>query len=301
MRATLIDGKATAHDLTLYLTGVAARLKEKHGLVPGVDVILVGDDPASAIYVRGKARAAERIGINGRVHNLPTEITFERLAGLIDDLNADKNVHGILIQLPLPRHLDANALIERVDSNKDVDGIHPVSQGRLMRQVPGFVSCTPLGCSILLKKYLLDITGKTAVVVGRSSIVGRPMAQLLLNEDCTVTIAHSRTRDLPALCRSADILVAAVGRAEMIQGDWIKPGAVVIDVGINRIDVGADKPKLVGDVAFDEAVEVAGFITPVPGGVGPMTIACLMANTVEAAAKTVDPFAASPVIDFMKG
>jgi len=278
----IIDGKAFAARLTAQIAAEVAGLKAD-GLTPGLAVVLVGDDAASAVYVRNKGRTTEQAGMKSFTHRLPAETTQEELASLIATLNADPAVHGILVQLPLPKHLDSDAIIAGIDPDKDVDGLHVVNAGRLAAGLPGLVPCTPLGCLLLLQDALPSLEGLHAVVVGRSNLVGKPIAQLLLQQNCTVTIAHSRTRDLAAVCRSADILVAAVGRPGMIRGDWIKPGAAVIDVGINRVESPAGKSALVGDVAFAEALGVAAHITPVPGGVGPMTIACLLRNTVTAA------------------
>ncbi|MDY6924374.1 MAG: bifunctional methylenetetrahydrofolate dehydrogenase/methenyltetrahydrofolate cyclohydrolase FolD [Pseudomonadota bacterium] len=291
-RATLIDGKAFAAGLVERVAAAAARLEAAHRIKPGLAVVIVGEDPASQIYVRNKGETTLRAGLRSDTHKLPQETDQETLLALIAALNADSGIHGILVQLPLPGHIDAAAVLGAIDPDKDVDGFHVVNAGRLAVGLPGLVPCTPLGCLMLLKSELGDLSGLNAVIVGRSNIVGKPMAQLLLGESCTVTIAHSRTRDLPALCRTADILVAAVGRAEMIRGDWIRPGATVIDVGINRVPsrdpekAAQGKTRVVGDVAFDEAATVAGRITPVPGGVGPMTIACLLANTYTAACRT---------------
>jgi methylenetetrahydrofolate dehydrogenase (NADP+)/methenyltetrahydrofolate cyclohydrolase len=246
-------------------------------------VVLVGEDPASQVYVRNKARTTVEAGMASFEHRLPADTSETTLLALVAQLNADPAVHGILVQLPLPKHIDTNRVLDAVAPDKDVDGFHVINAGRLSTGLPGLVPCTPLGCLLMLKAELGDLSGLRAVVLGRSNIVGKPMAALLLRESCTVTIAHSRTRDLPEECRRADILVAAVGQPEMLRGDWIKPGATVIDVGINRVPGEAGKMRLVGDVAFTEAVEVAGRITPVPGGVGPMTIACLLRNTLTAA------------------
>ncbi|MFP5296562.1 MAG: bifunctional methylenetetrahydrofolate dehydrogenase/methenyltetrahydrofolate cyclohydrolase FolD [Alphaproteobacteria bacterium] len=293
-RATLIDGKAFAAALVDRVAAAAARLEKSHGVKPGLAVVIVGEDPASQIYVRNKGETTQRAGMRSDTHRLPETTSQADLLALIGELNADAGIHGILVQLPLPSHIDSAAVLAAIDPDKDVDGFHVVNAGRLAVGLPGLVPCTPLGCLMLLKHELGDLTGLNAVVVGRSNIVGKPMAQLLLGESCTVTIAHSRTRDLPALCRTADILVAAVGRPEMVRGDWIKPGATVIDVGINRVPsrdpekAAAGKTRVVGDVAFDEAVLTAGRITPVPGGVGPMTIACLLANTYTAACRGAD-------------
>jgi methylenetetrahydrofolate dehydrogenase (NADP+)/methenyltetrahydrofolate cyclohydrolase len=245
-------------------------------------VVLVGDDPASKVYVANKARTTVQVGMRSLEHRLPAETSQAALIALVNALNQDPLVHGILVQLPLPKHLDSDAVIAAIDPGKDVDGLTIANAGRLAAGLPGLVPCTPLGCLLLLRDRVPEMAGLHAVVLGRSNLVGKPIAQLLLQQNCTVTIAHSKTRDLPALCRTADILVAAVGRPEMVRGDWVKPGAVVIDVGINRVPA-AEKTRLVGDVAFAEAAEVAGMITPVPGGVGPMTIACLLRNTLTAA------------------
>ena len=283
--ASLIDGKGFAEALRARIGGAAALLKADHGLTPGLAVVLVGEDPASEIYVRNKGRATEAAGMNSFTHKLAADTEQAALMDLIARLNGDPAVNGILVQLPLPGQIDADAVIDALDPAKDVDGFHLINVGRLAAgRTDGLVPCTPQGCVMLLKDALGDLTGRHAVIVGRSNIVGKPMAHLLLAENCTVTVAHSRTRDLPAETRRADILVAAVGRARMIKGDWIKPGAAVIDVGINRIEGEGGKSRLVGDVDFDEAVGVAGHITPVPGGVGPMTIACLLRNTVIATA-----------------
>jgi len=284
----VIDGKAFAEGLRRRVGEAVAELGARHGLRPGLAVVLVGDDPASQVYVRNKAAQTAEAGMRSIEHRLPADTGEGALLALIADLNADDAVDGILVQLPLPPQIDAQAVLDAVDPAKDVDGFHVVNAGRLATGGAALVPCTPLGCLMLLKDTLGDLSGLHAVVVGRSNIVGKPMAQLLLAADCTVTIAHSRTRDLPALCRRADILVAAVGRPGMVRGDWIKPGATVIDVGINRVaapDKGEGKTRLVGDVAYAEAAAVAGAITPVPGGVGPMTIAVLLRNTVEAACR----------------
>ncbi|EKY26762.1 tetrahydrofolate dehydrogenase/cyclohydrolase, NAD(P)-binding domain protein [Brevundimonas diminuta 470-4] len=290
-RASLIDGKAFSQTLVERVAAAAARLESAHGVKPGLAVIIVGEDPASQLYVRNKGETTLKAGMRSDTHRLPVETTQDELLALIAQLNADAGIHGILVQLPLPRHIDSAAVLDAISPDKDVDGFHVVNAGRLAVGLPGMIPCTPLGSLMLLKDQLGDLSGLNAVIVGRSNIVGKPMAQLLLGESCTVTIAHSRTRDLPALCRTADILVAAVGRPEMIKGDWIKPGAAVIDVGINRVPsrdpvkAAEGKTRVVGDVDFNEAVEVAGRITPVPGGVGPMTIACLLANTYTAACR----------------
>jgi methylenetetrahydrofolate dehydrogenase (NADP+)/methenyltetrahydrofolate cyclohydrolase len=284
MSAARIDGRAFAARLRERVAAAVPAFVAAAGRAPGLAVVLVGEDPASAVYVRSKGRATAEAGMASFEHRLPDSVSQEELLALIDTLNDDEAVDAILVQLPLPAGIDDKAVIEAVDPAKDVDGFHPVNAGRLAVGEDGLVPCTPLGCLMLLKDRLGDLTGLDAVVVGRSNIVGKPMAQLLLAENCTVTIAHSRTRDLPGIVRGADILVAAVGRAEMIPGDWLKPGATVIDVGINRIAAeGEGKPRLVGDVHFDSAAEVAGAITPVPGGVGPMTIAVLLRNTLVAA------------------
>ena len=285
MSATIIDGKAVAADLRSRLAGEVATLAGT-GITPGLAVVLVGEAPASQVYVRNKAKQTREIGMASFEHRLPADTPEADLLALVARLNADDAVDGILVQLPLPDHIDAQKVIAAIDPDKDVDGFHPVNAGRLATGLPGLVPCTPLGCVILAKSASADLSGMEAVVVGRSNIVGKPVAQLLLAENCTITIAHSRSRDLPAICRRADLLVAAVGRPEMVRGDWIKPGAIVIDVGINRVpnpEAGEGKTRLVGDVAFAEARDVAGAITPVPGGVGPMTIACLLQNTLTAA------------------
>jgi methylenetetrahydrofolate dehydrogenase (NADP+) / methenyltetrahydrofolate cyclohydrolase len=284
IQTKLIDGKAFAARLLVDIGAEVAGLREAHDLQPGLAVVLVGEDPASQVYVRSKAKQTVQAGMRSFEHKLPADTAQERLLALVQALNADPAVHGILVQLPLPKHLDADAVIARIDPDKDVDGLHVVNAGRLAAGLKGLVPCTPLGCLLLLKDALGDLSGLEAVVIGRSNLVGKPIAQLLLQQNCTVTMAHSRTRDLPEVCRRADILVAAIGKPEMVRGAWIKPGATVIDVGINRVP-GEEpgKTKLVGDVAFAEAQGIAGRITPVPGGVGPMTIACLLRNTVTAA------------------
>ncbi len=275
----IIDGKAFAAGLLDSIAGEVATLD----FTPGLAVVLVGDDPASKVYVANKARQTVLAGMKSFEHRLPGDTAQADLLALVCQLNADPAVHGILVQLPLPKHLDADAVIAAIDPDKDVDGLTVVNAGRLAAGLPGLVPCTPLGCLLLLRDCVADLAGMHAVVIGRSNLVGKPIAQLLLQQNCTVTIAHSRTRDLPALCRTADILIAAVGRPEMVRGDWIKPGAIVIDVGINRVPLAEGRTRLVGDVAFAEAAEIAGRITPVPGGVGPMTIACLLRNTLTAA------------------
>jgi methylenetetrahydrofolate dehydrogenase (NADP+)/methenyltetrahydrofolate cyclohydrolase len=283
MTAKRIDGKAAAQAIRDRVAGLVPEFERQAGRPPGLATVLVGEDPASAVYVRSKNRATAETGMIGFAHNLPDTISEDELLQLVIDLNADERVDGILVQLPLPKQVDATRVIETIDPGKDVDGFHPMNAGRLASGLPSLIPCTPYGCLHLLKQELGDLTGLEAVVVGRSNIVGKPMAQLLLGENATVTVAHSRTRDLPAVVRRADIVVAAVGRSEMIRGDWIKPGAVVIDVGINRVPTDDGKGRLVGDVAYDEAADVAAAITPVPGGVGPMTIAMLMRNTLVAA------------------
>ncbi|MEQ8334548.1 bifunctional methylenetetrahydrofolate dehydrogenase/methenyltetrahydrofolate cyclohydrolase FolD [Nisaea sp.] len=287
-KAALIDGKAFAAGLRDRIGAAIADLKARHGAVPGLAVVLVGEDPASQVYVRNKGKQTLESGMASFEHKLDAATSQEALLKLIADLNANPAVDGILVQLPLPDHIDAQAVLDAIAPEKDVDGFHVINAGRLATGGDALVPCTPLGCLLLLRDRLGDLSGKHAVIVGRSNIVGKPMAALLLRESCTVTVTHSRTKDLPAECRRADILVAAVGRPEMVKGDWVKPGATVIDVGINRIDApekGAGKTRLVGDVDFTSASEVAGAITPVPGGVGPMTIACLLRNTVEAACR----------------
>ncbi|WP_295242859.1 bifunctional methylenetetrahydrofolate dehydrogenase/methenyltetrahydrofolate cyclohydrolase [uncultured Brevundimonas sp.] len=289
--ATLIDGKAFSAALVERVGAAVARLDAAYGVKPGLAVVIVGEDPASQIYVRKKGETTLSAGMRSDTHRLAESTRQDELLALIAQLNADAGIHGILVQLPLPAHIDATVVLDAISPDKDVDGFHVVNAGRLAVGLPGLVPCTPLGCLMLLKDQLGDLSGLNAVIVGRSNIVGKPMAQLLLGESCTVTIAHSRTRDLPEVCRRADILVAAVGRPEMIKGEWIKPGATVIDVGINRVPsadpvkAAEGKTRVVGDVAFKEAAAVAGRITPVPGGVGPMTIACLLANTYSAACR----------------
>ncbi len=283
MGAQIIDGKAMAAKVREAVAADVAALKRETGVTAGLAVVIVGDDPASHVYVRNKARSTVEVGMQSFEHRLPETTSEAELLDLIARLNRDVSVHGILVQLPLPGQIDSRRVIEAIDPDKDVDGFHPVNVGRLSAGERSLVPCTPSGCIILAKSVRADLKGVEAVVVGRSNIVGKPVAQLLLREDCTVTIAHSRTRDLPAVVRRADLVIAAVGRPEMVRGDWIKPGAIVIDVGINRVEGAGGKAKLVGDVAFDEAIKTAGAITPVPGGVGPMTIACLLQNTVIAA------------------
>ncbi|WP_026756405.1 bifunctional methylenetetrahydrofolate dehydrogenase/methenyltetrahydrofolate cyclohydrolase FolD [Sediminimonas qiaohouensis] len=290
MTAQIIDGKAFAAEVREKVAGHVSRLKEEHGITPGLAVVLVGEDPASQVYVRNKGKQTIEVGMSSFEHKLPAETSQEELLELLDLLNADPEIHGILVQLPLPSHVDEELVINRIDPDKDVDGFHISNVGRLATGQKSMVPCTPLGCLMMLRDQRGSLSGLDAVVIGRSNIVGKPMAQLLLGDSCTVTIAHSRTRDLPEVVRRADVVVAAVGRPGFVRGEWIKPGATVIDVGINRIeapekgtnDDGSVKTRLVGDVDFDGAVQVAGAITPVPGGVGPMTIACLLANTVTA-------------------
>jgi methylenetetrahydrofolate dehydrogenase (NADP+)/methenyltetrahydrofolate cyclohydrolase len=300
MSARILDGKKLAETVRVEVrTGVEA-FRAKHGRVPGLDVVLVGEDPASQIYTRNKEKSSNEVGMRGKLHVLPATTTEGELVALIRTLNADDAVDGILVQLPLPKQIDDKRVLDLIDPKKDVDGFHPYNVGLLSVGRKGLVPCTPVGCMRLIAMAEAELKGARAVVVGRSNIVGKPMAQLLLSQHATVTIAHSRTRDLASVCREADVLVAAVGRAQMIRGDWVKPGAVVIDVGMNRIALldgsaaspqgaGANqKTKLVGDVMFDEAKESAGAITPVPGGVGPMTIACLLQNTLAAATMRVE-------------
>jgi methylenetetrahydrofolate dehydrogenase (NADP+)/methenyltetrahydrofolate cyclohydrolase len=286
--ATIIDGKAFGEKVKEGVARDVAILKEKHGLTPGLAVVIVGEDPASQVYVRNKNKSTKAAGMNSFEHILDASTNQEDLLALVEKLNNDDSVHGILVQLPLPDQIDEDAVINAISPAKDVDGFHVINSGLLATGGKGMVPCTPLGCLMMLKDHLGSLSGKKAIVVGRSNIVGKPMAQLLLNESCTVTIAHSRTQDLEGECRQADILVAAVGRPEMVKGSWIKPGATVIDVGINRIPAperGDSKFRLVGDVEFASASAVAGAITPVPGGVGPMTIAVLLRNTVTAACR----------------
>ncbi len=287
MTAARIEGKAIAAGLRARVAK-GVRSLAAQGVIPGLAVVLVGDDPASRVYVRSKTRLCAEAGMRSFDHPLPATVSEADLLALVHRLNADESIDGILIQLPLPPQIDTARILEAVDPAKDVDGFHPVNAGRLATGMPGLVPCTPLGCLRLIRTVRDDLAGLDAVVVGRSNIVGKPMAQLLLGQSCTVTVAHSRTRDLPEVCRRADILVAAVGRPEMIRGDWVKPGATVIDVGISRVTdpaKGEGKTRLVGDVAFDEASEHTSAITPVPGGVGPMTIACLLGSTLEAACR----------------
>lgn len=287
MSATVIDGKAFAGKVRGQIAAHVERMKADHGITPGLAVILVGEDPASEVYVAAKHKQTVEVGMASFEHKLPADTPEDDLFALIDQLNADPKVHGILCQFPVPDHLNERRVVARIDPTKDVDGLSVVNAGLLASGEQGLVSCTPLGCLMLLRDQLGNMSGKDAVVIGRSNLFGKPMGQLLLQENCTVTIAHSRTSDLPAVCRRADILVAAVGRAEMVKGDWIKPGATVIDVGITRIPH-PEKPgksKLLGDVDYAEAMDVAAAVTPVPGGVGPMTIACLLANTLTACSR----------------
>lgn len=288
MTASLIDGKARASTLRETVRTTVKALEAAHGAVPALAVVLVGDDPASRVYVANKARQTVECGMRSIEHRLPQDTTEADLLALVETLNADPDVDGILVQMPLPKQIDSDRIVLAIDPAKDVDGLHPMNAGRIVLGKPGLVPCTPLGCVILAREAIGDLSGLEAVVLGRSILVGKPVALLLQNENCTVTMAHSKTRDIAALCRGADLVVAAVGRSEMVRGDWIRPGATVIDVGINRVpapEKGEGATKLVGDVCFDEAAEVAGAITPVPGGVGPMTIACLLANTVRAACR----------------
>ncbi|MEA3026649.1 MAG: methylenetetrahydrofolate dehydrogenase / methenyltetrahydrofolate cyclohydrolase [Alphaproteobacteria bacterium] len=283
MSAKVIDGKAIAAALRVKIAAEVKRLATQYGVTPGLAVVLAGNDPASESYVGSKAKATVETGMRSFDHRLPDTVSQAELMALVKTLNADPAVHGILVQLPLPKQIDARQVLDAIDPGKDVDGFHPVNAGRLASGLPALVPCTPLGCIMLARTAHPSLEGLEAVVIGRSNIVGKPVTQLLLAENATVTITHSKTRDLPAVCRRADLLIAATGRPEMVRRDWIKPGATVIDVGINRVPGLNGKSKLVGDVAFAECAQVAGAITPVPGGVGPMTIACLMVNTVRAA------------------
>lgn len=280
--AQILSGTKTAKALRGEIASVVTRLKDAHGITPGLAVVLVGADPASEVYVKAKAKQTVAAGMASFEHRLDETTSEADLLALIDRLNKDGDVHGILVQLPLPDQIDEQKVINAISPEKDVDGFHAINAGRLATGMPALVPCTPVGCVMLAKQARADLAGLEAVVIGRSNIVGKPVAQLLLRENCTVTIAHSKTKDLPDVVRRADLVVAAAGQREMVRGDWLKPGAIVIDVGIHRIEQAGEKAKLVGDVAFDEAVKVAGFITPVPGGVGPMTIACLLRNTVVA-------------------
>lgn len=286
MSTKIIDGKAFALKVRESVSSHVANLKASHNIIPGLAVIIVGYDPASQVYVRNKAKQTAEVGMNSFKYELPDDVSEKELIELVEELNQRDDVHGILVQMPVPDHINSTNVINALNPDKDVDMFHPINAGRLMIGQVGPVSCTPLGCLMMLRDLHGSLEGKTAIVVGRSNLVGKPMAQLLLRENCTVTMAHSRTKDLAATVAQADIVIAAVGRERMIKGDWIKPGATVIDVGINRIpapEKGEGKTRLVGDVDFDTAVEIAGAITPVPGGVGPMTIACLLANTVTTA------------------
>lgn len=283
MTAAIIDGKIIAADLRARVAQEVERVQRDHALTPGLAVVLVGSDPASEVYVRSKAKQTRAAGMVSFEHALPADVAESDLLALVARLNADPAVHGILVQLPLPKSIDTQKVIAAIDPAKDVDGLNPFNAGRLASGFNALTPCTPLGCIILTKTVHASLDGMNAIVIGRSNLVGRPLVQLLLNENATVTIAHSRTRDLPQLCRQADLVYAAVGRPEMVRGDWIKPGAVVIDVGINRIPGADGKNRLVGDVAYDEALQVASAITPVPGGVGQMTVACLLVNTLRAA------------------
>ncbi|MCY4308954.1 MAG: bifunctional methylenetetrahydrofolate dehydrogenase/methenyltetrahydrofolate cyclohydrolase FolD [Rhodobacteraceae bacterium] len=289
MTAEIIDGKGFARRLRSRVASTIAEIRSSQGMGPGLAVILVGQDPASEVYVRNKARQTSEVGMESFKYVLDADVSEETLLDLIDEVNRNDSIHGLLVQLPLPDHIDSDLVINSISPQKDVDGFHISNVGLLSTGQKAMVPCTPLGCKLMLLDHHGSLSGMNAVIVGRSNIVGKPMANLLLHEHCTVTVAHSRTRDLPAVCREADILVAAVGRPNFIQGSWIKPGGTVIDVGINRInnpDPAISKPKLVGDVDFDQAISVAGAITPVPGGVGPMTIACLLANTVTSFCRT---------------
>ena len=283
MAASLIDGKVIAADLRARVAVEVARMKRDHGLTPGLAVVLIGNDPASEVYVRNKHKQTQVAGMASFEHVLPADVAQADVLALIAQLNADPAVHGILVQLPLPKGLDTEAVIAAIDPAKDVDGLHPHNAGRLAGGLSALSPCTPLGCIILTKSVRASLEGLEAIVIGRSNLVGRPLVQLLLNENATVTIAHSRSRDLPGLCRRADLVYAAVGRAEMVRGDWLKPGATVIDVGITRAPAADGKTRLIGDVAFNEAMQIAGAVTPVPGGVGQMTVACLLVNTLRAA------------------
>ncbi|MEQ8664921.1 MAG: bifunctional methylenetetrahydrofolate dehydrogenase/methenyltetrahydrofolate cyclohydrolase FolD [Rhodospirillales bacterium] len=302
--ATIIDGKSFAAGLRERVGAEVARLKAEHGVTPGLAVVLVGEDPASKVYVGSKAKQTVEAGMESFEHRLDESASEDELLALIDTLNNDDAVNGILVQLPLPKQIDDQKVLAAINPDKDVDGFHTTNVGRLWTGGDALVPCTPFGCLLLLRDHLGDLSGKNAVVVGRSNIVGKPMAALLIGDSCTVTVAHSRTQDLPGKCREADILVAAVGRPEMVKGDWVKPGATVIDVGINRVEApekgrnedGSIKTKLVGDVDFAGAAKVAGAITPVPGGVGPMTIACLLRNTLVACCRQNG--LADPKVDF---
>jgi methylenetetrahydrofolate dehydrogenase (NADP+)/methenyltetrahydrofolate cyclohydrolase len=283
MTARIIDGKVIAAELRARVADEVKRMQREHGLTPGLAVVLVGNDPASEVYVRSKHKQTQAAGMASFEHVLRADVTQAELLALIGKLNRDSAVHGILVQLPLPKSLDSEKIIAAIDPSKDVDGLHPNNAGRLAGGLAALSPCTPLGCIILTKSVLASLEGMNAIVIGRSNLVGRPLVQLLLNENATVTIAHSRSRDLKQLCARADLVYAAVGKPEMVRGDWIKPGAIVIDVGINRLPGADGKSRLVGDVAYQEALDVAGAITPVPGGVGQMTVACLLVNTLRAA------------------
>lgn len=283
MTASVIDGKVIAAELRTRVAAEVARVRADHGLTPGLAVVLVGSDPASEVYVRSKHKQTQEAGMASFEHVLPADVAQAELIALVQKLNADSSVHGILVQLPLPKGLDTPTVIDAIDPAKDVDGLHPLNAGRLASGMDALSPCTPLGCIILAKSVHAKLDGMNAIVIGRSNLVGRPLVQLLLNENATVTIAHSRSRDLPQLTAQADLVFAAVGKPDMVRGDWIKPGATVIDVGINRLPAVDGKSKLVGDVAYQEALQTAGAITPVPGGVGQMTVACLLVNTLRAA------------------
>ncbi|HEY1542284.1 MAG TPA: bifunctional methylenetetrahydrofolate dehydrogenase/methenyltetrahydrofolate cyclohydrolase FolD [Xanthobacteraceae bacterium] len=283
MTATIINGKAIAEKLRARVAAEVARLVSAHGVTPGMAVVQVGHNPASEVYVRSKTREVAAAGMRSFDHRLPEDIGEAELLALLARLNADHAVHGILVQLPLPAHIDAQKVINAIDPAKDVDGFHPLNVGRLAIGLPVMVPCTPMGCIILARTMHPSFTGLDAVVIGRSNVVGRPLVHMLIGESATVTIAHSKTRDLPALCRDKDLVFTAIGQAELVRGDWIKPGATVIDIGINRVVAADGRSRIVGDVAFEEVCAVAGAITPVPGGVGPMTIACLLVNTLRAA------------------
>ena len=283
MTARIIDGKIIAAELRARVSGEVARVRRDHGVTPGLAVVLVGNDPASEVYVRSKHAQSQAAGMASFEHVLPADVPQNELLALVGKLNRDPAVHGILVQLPLPKSIHTETVINAIDPAKDVDGLHPANAGRLAGGFAALSPCTPLGCIMLSRSVHTSLEGMNAIVIGRSNLVGRPLVQLLLNENATVTIAHSRSRDLAKLCARADLVYAAVGKPEMVRGDWIKPGATVIDVGINRIPVPGGKPRLVGDVAFAEALQVAGAITPVPGGVGQMTVACLLVNTLRAA------------------
>jgi methylenetetrahydrofolate dehydrogenase (NADP+)/methenyltetrahydrofolate cyclohydrolase len=282
MSATIIDGKTIAADLRAAVKAETQRLTAAHGIVPGLAVVLIGDDPASQSYVASKSRAVTEVGMRPFDHHLPASVSEAELLSLVQKLNTNPAVHGVLVQMPLPQQISTNRIVASIDPDKDVDGFHPLNAGRLFTGLPALAPCTPIACIKLVKTVNASLAGREALMVGRSHIVGNPLAQLLLKENATVTIAHSRSRDLPALCRRAEILCVAIGHAEYIRGDWIRPGATVIDIGINRVSAGG-KSRIVGDVNFAEALLIAGAITPVPGGVGPMTIACLLFNTLRAA------------------